>query len=311
MKVLVTGADGFVGSWLVPALTRAGHDVIAAVRPGGPPAQWLERLPTMPLELTDATSVQAVARQGCEAIVHLAGVASGADARRDPVAAWEVNALGTVRLAQAAASGLDGAGSGPLLLVASTAEVYGAGARRPLTERDAVRPCSPYAASKLSAEIAALEVGRRTELPVIVTRAFPHIGRGQDTRFVVPAFARRLLEAKRRGDRTVPVGNLEPIRDFLHVSDVVRAYALLLERRTPGEVYNVAAGRAVSIRQVFEQVAHLVGADARPVPDPDLVRTTDIPYLVGDASKLMQATGWEPEVSLEDALAEVVDAQTD
>lgn len=311
MKVLVTGADGFVGSWLVPTLTAAGHDVVAAVRPGGRPVAWLATLPTAPLELTDAASVQAVFRERWDAIVHLAGVASGTDARRDPVAAWDVNALGTVRLAETAGSTLEGQEARPVLLVASTAEVYGAGAHRPLTERDPVRPCSPYAASKLGAEIGALEIGRRTGLRVIVTRAFPHTGRGQDTRFVVPAFAQRLVEAKRRGERKVPVGNLEPIRDLLHVSDVARAYALLLERGTPGEAYNVAAGRAVSVRQVFEQLAHLVGTDARPVPNPDLVRRTDVPYLVGDASKLTQATGWEPEVALEDALAEVVHAQTD
>lgn len=309
MKILVTGADGFVGSWLVPAAREAGHEVIGAVRAGSTIPRWLARSGTVELELTDPASMQAALRSECEAIVHLAGVASGADARRDPVMAWEVNTLGTVRLVEAAASRGGTAGAGPVVLVASTAEVYGAGARRPVTEGDPVRPCSPYGASKLSAEIAALEAGRRAGLRVIVTRAFPHTGRGQDTRFVVPAFAKRLIEAKRRGERTVRVGNLQPIRDILHVSDVARAYVTLLERGVPGEVYNVAAGRTVSIRQVFEQLAHLVGTDARAVPDPALARTADIPYLVGDPSKLMRTTGWEPEVALEDALAEVVDAQ--
>jgi UDP-glucose 4-epimerase len=118
-----------------------------------------------PFDLRDAASVQEVAEGGFEAVVHLAAVASGADARRDPGAAWEINAAGTARLCEA----LSDSSARPLLLLASTAEVYGSGeGPRLRVESDPTVPCSPYAASKLGAEIAAAEVGRRTGLRVIV-----------------------------------------------------------------------------------------------------------------------------------------------
>jgi GDP-4-dehydro-6-deoxy-D-mannose reductase len=306
VKILVTGADGFVGSWLVPAARAAGYRVTGTIRAGGAVPPWLDRASTVELELTDPASLAAAVEGDYGAVAHLAGFSSGGEARKDPIAAWEVNAVGTARVAEALAAAADG-----LLLLVSTGEVYGAGSGRPFTEDDPTEPRSPYAASKLAAEIAALEVARRTGLKVMVARSFPHTGRGQDERFVVPAFARRLWEAKRRGEREVRVGNLDPIRDILHVSDVVRAYLALLEGGTPGRVYNVAAGRAVSIRELFGRLATLIGVDAEPVPDPDHLRPMDLPYLVGDAGRLRMETGWEPQVSLDEALAEVVHAQAD
>lgn len=311
----MTGADGFVGSWLVPRLLRDRHVVVAGVRPGQPlftagaPAPWSGDVPVVPLELLDGVSIDAVLTRGFDAVVHLAAVSSGGDAGRNPAEAWDINAGGTARLAEGLAR-LRRAGAGaPLLLLASTAEVYGAGPQVPRVEDDRPEPCSPYAASKLAAETAALEVHRRTGLKVIVTRAFPHTGKGQDTRFVVPAFARRLLEAKKNGAKRVKVGNLTPVREFMHVSDVVSAYAALLEQGEPGQIYNVASGRAVKLADIFDMLARIVGHPARPEADAELVRPADIQYLVGDGAKLRQLTGWEPRVSLEETLAEVVDAQ--
>lgn len=308
MKILVTGADGFVGSWLTGALADAGHVVVGTVRRGTSPPAWLCSVATVELELGDAASVARALDQDFDAVVHLAGMASGAEARRDPGASWEVNAAGTARVLEAAA---ERQGGGARFLLASTAEVYGAGPARPRVETDPPAPCSPYGASKLGAEVAALEVARRTGLQVIVARSFPHIGRGQDGRFVVPAFARRLADARRRGEREVPVGNLDPVRDVLHVGDVCAAYEALLRDGVAGETYNVAAGRAVSIRELFDALARLMGVDAVPVAQARLQRPADIPYLVGSADKLRAATGWRPRVSLEEALAEVADAQAD
>jgi GDP-4-dehydro-6-deoxy-D-mannose reductase len=145
----------------------------------------------------------------------------------------------------------------------------------------------------------------------IVVRPFPHSGPGQDTRFVLPAFAARLRTAKQAGERLVPVGNLDVVRDMLDVRDVVRAYLLLLERGTSGEVYNVASGVGQHLRDCFIRLAALSGVDAAPVEDAALVRPADIPVLIGDPSKLHAATGWTPMIDFEQTLQDVIDAQAD
>jgi GDP-4-dehydro-6-deoxy-D-mannose reductase len=313
MKVLVTGADGFVGSKLVRKLLEEGHEVVGGLRGGAVSQSEQDRRKSLPevrtvsLELLDDRSVRHALSEGWDAVMHLGAVSSGNDAWRDPVAAWEVNAMGSARIMYSLGE-LKTAGEDPVVLLVSTAEVYGSGPHVPRVETDPVRPVSPYSASKLAAEIASLQVHRRTELRVVIARSFPHIGRGQDTRFVVPAFLERLRWAKQNGAPVVKVGRTEPIREFLHVDDVLDAYVALIERSTPGEVYNVASGRAVSVRDVFFMLADAIGHRAIPELDPKLIRPMDIDYLVGDSSKLRTETGWEPRLTLERTIDEIVNA---
>jgi GDP-4-dehydro-6-deoxy-D-mannose reductase len=311
VKVLVTGADGFVGRYLVERLIREGHQVIAGCRPSGEPVRAWDASPgvqVVPLELTEPVSVREALGSSCEAVVHLAAIASVREARDDPGQAWVVNAAGTARLVEAAASRLKSEGVGPLILVVSSAEVYGAGPAFPRKESDPLVPQSSYAASKAAAELAALEVARRTGLRVVIARPFQHTGPGQASRFVVPAFVERLRAARVSGAFQVPVGNLEPVRDLLDVRDVIEAYLALLVRGQPGEVYNIARGEGMSLRDLFQRVAALIGIEAEAVPDPSLVRSDDIPHLVGNPDKLRQATGWAPRFSLDQTLRDVVDA---
>lgn len=315
MKVLVTGADGFVGAWVVRELLRHGHHVVGGIRIGGtPPRELAEgerlRVQWVDFDLLSADSVNALAKLGPDGIIHLAAVASGADARRDPGYAWTVNAAGTARLAEAFGALGAEERSAPRLLVVSTGEVYGQ-ADRPLLETDPVMPCSPYAASKVGAEIAAWEVSRRTGLPVIVARAFPHTGPGQSDKYVVPALALRLRTAKRIGAPAINTGNLEPIRDFLDVRDVAAAYRLLLERGTPGETYNVASGVGISLGDVVERLVTAIGHRVILEPDPGLSRPNDLKFLVGNSSKLARDTGWAPTVSFDQTLEDLLDAQAD
>lgn len=314
MQVLVTGADGFVGRSMVRRLLDDGREVIGAVRPGASPgveaftAEERAAVRWVPLELADAASVAACLDRPLDAVVHLAGVASGTDALADAGFAWTVNAAGTARLVDALGRARRRDQVDPLVLVISTAEVYGRGAPVPRRETDPTAPLSPYAASKLGGEVAALEAWRRTGLRVIVVRPFPHTGPGQDPRFVVPAFAERLAFAKRIGAPVVKVGNLEPVREFLHVWDVVDAYARLLTKGHAGEVYNVASGVGISLDDLLFKMAGMLGMRPIPEADPDLMRPADIPYLVGDAAKLRTATGWTPRVPLDDTLRQVLDA---
>jgi len=314
MRVLVTGADGFVGRYLVARLLQTGHDVTAACRPSeetscGPAAGWNESVRVVPLELSESGGVRRATSDPHDAVIHLAAVASVREAREDPGRAWGINAAGTARLLDAIIRSREGTGSDPVVLLVSSSEVYGAGPSSPRTEADPLRPQSPYAASKVGAEVAGLEAWRRTGLKVIVARPFTHTGPGQRPPYAIPSFVDRLWAVKRGASRQVPVGNLEPVRDLLDVRDVVEAYLHLLGSGVPGETYNIARGVGITLRELFTQIAGIIGVEAEPFTDPSLRRAEDIPYLVGDSSKLRNTTGWTPTVMLEQTLREMVDAQ--
>lgn len=312
MKILVTGAAGFVGRVLVPRLLAGGHLVSGTHLPGEPAPPGAEGVRWLPLDLRSNDSVAAVVADRPDAVIHLAAVASGADARKDPGIAWDVNAGGTARLVEALGGFRARRLADPLLLFVSTAEVYGTTSEPRLrTEQDPVAPVSPYAASKAGAELAVRETAGRTGLRAIIARAFPHTGPGQTDRYVVAAFAKRLRAAKALNAPVVKTGNLDPVRDFLDVRDVVDAYVALLERGVPGETYNVATGIGVSLHDLFTRLATLVGVRAIPEPDPQLIRAADVPHLVGDASRIRQATGWTPRITFDQTLHDVVHAQTD
>jgi GDP-4-dehydro-6-deoxy-D-mannose reductase len=315
VKVSVTGADGFVGRHLVRRLVETGHEVTAGCRPGGEPLdrwlgeRWRGAIRVKSFELTDTSSVDDFITSPVDAVVHLAAMASSSEARRDPGGAWIANAAGTARVVDSAVRLRSAGKADPLLLIISTAEVYGKGKAAPRREQDLICPQSPYAASKAGAELAALEAWRRTGVRAIIARPFPHTGKGQPAQYVVPAFIERLRAAKATGAKQVATGNLEPVRDLLDVRDVAEAYLGLLANGAPGQVYNIARGEGVSLRRVFELLTELMGVAAEPVPDPSLVRAADIPHLIGDASKLRETTGWSPTVSLEQTLRDMLDAQ--
>jgi GDP-4-dehydro-6-deoxy-D-mannose reductase len=316
MKVLVTGADGFVGQWLARDLLGHGHHVVGAIRLGGvPPAGLTEaerrRIDWVEFDLLSPDSVDRLAERRPDALVHLAAVASGLDARQDPGYAWTVNAAGTARLCEAFGRLAASRAADPLLVIASTGEVYGQGRGEPLVESDPVLPCSPYAASKAGAELAAQEVARRTGLRLIVTRAFPHTGPGQSDKYAIPAIAARMRTAKRIKAPVIKTGNLEPVRDYLDVRDVAAAYRAVITRGRPGAVYNVASGVGRSLLQIVDELMRVLEARVIVEPDPGLARPNDLMHLVGDAGLLRRDTGWAPAIPFEQTLRDLLDAQTD
>ena len=265
----------------------------------------------VPLELADDGSVRAALGWRPEALVHLAAIASVRQAQADPGAAWDVNASGTARLVGAAAALKESGQVDPLVLVVSSGEVYGAGSATVRQETDPLQPISAYAASKVGAEVAAIEAWRRAGLRVVIARPFGHTGPGQTTTYVVPSWVARIKAAQRSGAGQVAVGNLAPVRDLLDVRDVTAAYHRLLRDGRPGEAYNVARGEGIALAEVFQRLAAVMGGTVVPAPDPALVRRADIPHLVGDSTKLRRATGWAPAISLEQTLQELVDAEAD
>jgi GDP-4-dehydro-6-deoxy-D-mannose reductase len=225
-------------------------------------------------------------------VVHLAGWASVGSSYAEPIACFEVNALGSAYVMDATRKHCPKA----RLLLVSSGEVYGEHAGgSACSETDPAAPKSPYATSKLAAELVARQFFASYAFDVVITRSFNHAGPGQDERFVIPALARQ-LKAVREGKVSprVLVGNLDPIRDFSSVLDVVEAYRLLLLRGSSGEIYNVCSGRAQSIREVVYELARAAGVEIELVVDPERVRPSDIVSLIGDPRKL-NALGWHAE----------------
>ncbi len=303
MRALVTGGNGFVGRHLTRELRARGYETFAAghSRDGADV--------DAPFDLADAGNVRGVVESArADVIFHLAAQAFVPTATAQPLDTYDTNIMGTGRLVDALLSLPDA--RRPKLFFVSSAEVYGSHeqSEMPLTEQSALRPGTPYAASKVAGEAIVLASGRTYGLRVIVTRAFNHIGPGQSDRFVVARFAKRLAEIATGGDPKFPVGNLESQRDFLDVRDVVRAYVDLAERAQDGEVYNVCSGKPTKIADVLRTLVTVarVGLEIR--EDPALMRASDTPVLYGDNAKLVAATGWKPGYTLPQSLRDVYEA---
>lgn len=295
MRILVTGPDGFVGRHLTRLLRASGHEVVEAPGPGAPGG----------IEVTDLASVtHALDAARPDAIVNLAGVSSVPESHRDPTHAFAVNAIGTVNVLAAAREVCPRA----RLLVIGSGEAYGrAAGREPLPEETPLQPLSPYSASKVAAETAALQFHRSYDTDVVCVRPFNHLGRGQATGFVVPSFAAQIA-AIRRGEAppVLRTGDLSPTRDFLHVEDVVAAYELLLRAGVAGAVYNIASGQGRTIRNLLDEMLELTSVVARIETDPARVRPVELPVLIGDPSRV-RALGWVPKRDVRGALRDVLE----
>ena len=314
---LVTGGAGFVAQWLARALLGRGWDVVAAGLGVPPTASILnpdERRTVRWVEsdvrhAADVGRALDVARP--DAIFHLAGVAYLPAAAADPASAYAVNVLGAVRLLAAVAERHDAGSLDPAVLVVGSGEQYGrhASDEMPLPEGAEQRPLTVYAASKAAQEVAALQMARAHGLRVVATRSFNHSGPGQAPQFLLPALVQRACDARATSARSIAVGNQEPVRDYLHVEDVVGAYLALAERGAPGEVYNVCSGDGVSVGDLVAAVLQRVGVPADITTDPSLVRAVDLPVLVGSPDKLRRATGWSPRRTRVDIIDDLIHAQ--
>jgi GDP-4-dehydro-6-deoxy-D-mannose reductase len=236
-------------------------------------------------------------------IFHCAGAPHVGSSFHNTAEPLRSNALTTHYLLDAARR----AGVACRVLITGSAMVYAPSAS-PLREDDAVRPTNPYGLSKLAQEQVGLDVLAGDGLEVVVTRSFNHTGPRQQASFAAPGFARQIALIERGAvEPVIRVGNVETIRDLTDVRDTVRAYALLMDRGTPGIVYNVASGIGRSIRSVLEAFVSRSKVPVEIVVDPDRLRPQDIPVLVGDPSRLRAATGWTPAVpfdrTIDDLLA--------
>ncbi len=293
MRALVTGSGGFVGRHLLQHLRAEGDDVVE-----------LDVHGAESVDITDHDALLAhVARVAPDAVYHLAARSHVGESWGEEGTVERVNVGGTANvLAAAQAAGVD------RVLVIGSSEQYGVVDPHdvPLTEAAPLRPVSPYARTKAAAE----ELARRAAddgLGVVCVRAFSHTGPGQSARFLVPAIAARVAAAERDGTVEIAVGRTDPVRDFSDVRDVVRAYRLLVLRGEAGSVYNVCSGSGVSVGELSTRLLDLATTQLELVVDPALVRDTDVAVLIGDRTRLSTATGWQPQITLDETLRDVLE----
>jgi GDP-4-dehydro-6-deoxy-D-mannose reductase len=306
MKCFVTGAAGFAGSHLVEYLVDQGREVVAFVHQG----ESLLHLEAVRRhiriesgDVRDADRLRDVLREVRPArIFHLAALSWGENS--DWRSCYEVNFGGTLNLL---AAWRDLNVDSRLLLVSSS-HVYGTrGAHDlPLREDAPFAPDSPYAGSKAAAEMLALQFFHASGCPIVRVRPFNHTGPRQSPAFVCSSLARQVAEIE-LGLRPPEVltGNLSARRDFTDVRDIVRGYDLLLEKGTPGEVYQLCSGSAVSVAEILERLVALSPAAIQIRTDSDRLRPAESPALWGGASKARDAVGWVPQYSLETTLRDL------
>jgi GDP-4-dehydro-6-deoxy-D-mannose reductase len=300
--VLVTGASGFAGSHLVERL--AGHcDLTFWTRSDPPPAvarlaRWTR------VDMLDRERVrQQILALRPTAVYHCAGAAHVADSWKDTARPLASNVLGTHYLLDA----LGRTGSSCRVIITGSANVYAA-STAPLVEDSPLGPASPYAVSKLAQE----QLGRRAldedGVDVILVRAFNHIGPRQSPKFAAAGMAQQIAQIERGDvDPVIRVGNLDALRDLTDVRDTVRAYALLMERGVPGTVYNVASGVGRQTRTVLDALVARSRVPVEIQPDPARMRPNDLPVLIGDSTRLREATGWAPLFSFDRSLDDLLE----
>ena len=309
MRVLITGAGGFVGGHLVEhLLTQPDLTLHAGVYlpPGQNPRLDGRPVVQHQADLRDADAVQAlIADVRPDWVVHLAALASVPASFKDPWRTLENNIHAQVNLLQA----LINEDLRPRTLIVSSAEIYGAAGGRtdPLDETCPFEPANPYSVSKAAQDLLGLQYHLSHQLPIIRVRPFNHIGPHQGGGFVAADFASQIaaIEAGQR-EPVMYVGNLSAERDFTDVRDVVRAYALLLRQGRAGEAYNVSSGRGYSIQYLLDTLLGYSTATIEVRQDPARMRPSDVPRRVGDYGKLHAHTGWQPTIPFEQSLLDIL-----
>ena len=296
MKALITGSGGFVGGHLTKHLSASGDKVICSdVSLGGPDLLDPDGLTTL---ISDTRP---------DFVYHLAGQADVKESWENPLRTFRVNAEGTLNLLLACQKS-----EVKRVLCVSSAEVYGQiqESELPISEAQPVNPTSPYATSKSAAELICQQFNSQG-LEIMRVRAFNHFGPGQRENFVAAALAKRMILAEQNGESEIIVGNLNAIRDFTDVRDVVRAYRLILLKGEGGSVYNVCSGIGRRVKDLAATLLSFMNSELELKIDPKLYRPADTPSIIGDYTRLHKQTGWDPRIEFEQTIKDIITSTRD
>ena len=311
-KFLITGCSGFVGRHFLDYLedNRIKCEILGIdLDPMVPHRKF--RYVDMRSECVDLLDQNDIERIIFDFqpryILHLASFSSVAFSWKNPTISFKNNVNIFLNLLEV----IRKYGLNTRILSIGSSEEYGnvAPEETPLTEMSPLRPLSPYAVARVAQEMLSKLYADSFGIDIVITRSFNHIGPGQRDVFVVASFTRRILEAKLSGEdkMTMKTGDLQIVRDFLDVRDVVKAYYLLLKKGRKGEVYNICSGIPTQLSEIIDMTAEIVDLKVDTVVAPELVRPNDNPYILGDNSKLKRDTGWEKSFALETSIRDIID----
>ena len=312
MRILITGITGFAGSHLADFLLaeRKDVDIYGMVR-------WRskteniehirDKIRLYECDIRDAYSVNKVIREvRPERIFHLAAQSFVPTSWRAPAETLTTNVIGELNIFEAVRqNGID-----PLIHIAGSSEEYGLVKKDeiPIKETNPLRPLSPYAVSKVGQDLLGYQYFKSYGLKIIRTRGFNHTGPRRGEVFVCSDFAKQVARIEKEKQKPIiKVGNLKAKRDFTDVRDMVRAYWLVLEKGKIGEVYNICSNKAYSIKEVLDILLSLSKKKIKIEEDPQRMRPSDVPILLGDNTKFKKETGWQPEISFEKSIKDLLD----
>lgn len=306
MKVLITGAGGFVGSYLIDCLREHGHEPVA-LGIGGEEKLAAKNVPVYAINILDEEGMtKALQKEQPDAVIHLAAISNVPKSWEIPDTTAEVNICGTIKLVKAMATATPKA----KLLVVGSSDEYGLTAKAgvPLTEDMPCQPQNPYSISKYCAEQMALQLGKKYDLKVICTRSFNHFGPGQAKGFAISDFASQIAAIERGEQEPVmKVGDLSASRDFTCVTDVVEAYVKLIESEKAEGLYNVCSGKSVPIGDMLEMLISFSTMGITVNKDEQYYRAAEVKDFCGCNVKIQDYIEWKPKTELKRELQKVLE----
>ncbi len=304
-KVLVTGCGGFVGSYLAEFLLGMGLSVYGTIHQDSRNVDHLkDKLTIFKCDILDKDKIESiVAEINPNFVFHLAAQSLILPSWQDPEKTLKVNIQGTLYLLES----IRKAAIDPVIEVAGSSAEYGFSDNDeiPIKETKALCSSSPYGVSKVAEDMLAYIYWQRYGMKIIRVRPFLIVG-PRKVSDVCSDFARGIVQIEAGQRDTLSVGNLEAVRDFVDVRDAVRAIWLLVKKGTPGEVYNICSGKGYKMKDIMGKLISFSSRHIKVCPDPNRMRPSDEPILIGDSSKLSEL-GWEPQISIEKTLSNILD----
>jgi len=296
MRVLVTGAGGFVGHHVMNELLAHGHEPVAGTLKN----ESVKNVESIHLDVSDRAQVtQALQGKSYDGIIHLAAISHVGDAEKSLGTLVDINVTGTANLL----AGMSLAAKKPRLIFVSSSQVFATPSHSSaLDESSSTLPETPYGWSKLAAENIC-RLYQTMGQDVVIARPFNHIGPGQLPSFVVSGFAARIKAAQNGG--FLKVGNLETYRDFTDVRDIARAYRMILEAPSPSPVYVLGSGQCLKIRDIVDSLLKISGKDLSLEVEPSLLRKVDPVSFMANSSLARDELNWQPQLAIQSTLEEV------